>query len=486
MISRREFGAHLLRVLAGSIVATQPVLQWVEAQTGIPVNELRKSLVPADGLIVVPGDSSFKSYQAAYNLRTLQIPEIRVLAKSAKGIATTIQWARSNKINFSMRGGGHCYEGFSQNLNLVIDTRLMTGFHRESDSTFSAGSGLNLGSIYKTLSNTNEVIPAGSCFTVGVSGHCLGGGYGLLARPMGLACDNLTSVEIVTADGKILSASESENADLFWALRGGGGGSFGAVSKFTFRSHKLKNVSTFSVGWVLPVAKAMKVFEMWQAWAPHAPSEITSTMKISKDASGNIRLHSVGQSTGTESDLIKQVRLWASKTLPSRPVRAETLPFIDAAHKFSGGETYESIFMKGRSDYVKSPITPEGLTTLMTQMQKFGSNSIVAICDAYGGKIAEMSATSTAFAHRDALFSIQYYSQWGTARDTERKMAMSRQIYQAMRPFVSGYAYVNYPDLELTDYANAYWGDNLQRLKQVKSKYDPTDLFKHDQSVPLA
>jgi FAD/FMN-containing dehydrogenase len=486
MISRREFGANFFRVLAGAVIATSPALRWVEAQTGVPVGDLRRSLSPADGLIVVPEDQGFKGYQASYNLRTTLVPEIRVLPKTAKGIATTVQWASANNVRFATRGGGHCYEGFSQSLHLVIDNRLMNGFHRESDSSFSVGSGANLGSVYEALSGDGQVIPAGSCSMVGVAGHCLGGGYGLLARPMGLACDSLTSVEIVSADGKVLTASASENDDLFWALRGAGGGSFGAVSKFTFRSHKLKDVSTFSASWLLPVASAVKVFQLWQAWAPHAPNDITSTMKVSKDVTGNIKLHVVGQSSGSESALLKQVRSWTAKTTPTTPVKTRTRSFIDAANSFSGSAVYQSILMKGRSDYVKTPMAAEGIAALMNELKKFKSNWIVAICDAYGGKVAEIPMAATAFAHRDALYSIQYFSQWSSASLTETKLAMTRQVYKAMRPYVSGYAYVNYPDSELKDYATAYWGDNLPRLRQIKTKYDPADLFKHEQSVPLA
>jgi FAD/FMN-containing dehydrogenase len=120
----------------------------------------------------------------------------------------------------------------------------------------------------------------------------------------------------------------------------------------------------------------------------------------------------------------------------------------------------------------------------MTEIQKLSPGAIAAICDAYGGKVGEIAPDATAFVHRDALYSIQYYSQWTRATDTPRRMAMSNRVYQAMRPYVSGYAYLNYPDVDLPDYARAYWGDNLARLSQVKSKYDPENIFRHGQSVP--
>jgi FAD/FMN-containing dehydrogenase len=328
MINRREFASSLLKVMAGSVVATPSILKSLQAQTGLPVSDLRKSLRASDGLIVVPGDAGFAGYQIAFNKRTMLTPEIRVLCKSAKGIATVVRWARENRVGFATRGGGHCYEGFSQSLNLVIDTRLVTDFRWEGDSAFSVGSGARLGFVYENLSARGRAIPAGSCPTVCIAGHSLGGGYGFLARPLGLACDSFASVEIITADGKIVTASDSENADLFWAIKGGGGGSFGVVSRFALRSHRVGRVAIYSANWVLPIDKAARVFDAWQEWAPNAPSGITSTMSVSKSTSGAIKLHSGGQSTGSETDLREQLRSWTSKVSPSVPLRSHRTPTI--------------------------------------------------------------------------------------------------------------------------------------------------------------
>ncbi len=485
MINRREFAGNLLKVMAGSVVATPAILKSLQAQTRLPIADLRRSLPAADGLIVIPGDAGFAGYQTSFNKRTIQVPEVRVLCKSAKGIATVIGWARENNVSFATRGGGHCYEGFSQSLQLVIDTRLMTDFRWEGDSAFSVGSGARLGYVYEKLSAKSQAIPAGSCPTVGIAGHSLGGGYGFLARPLGLACDSFRSVEIVTADGRIRIASESENTDLFWALKGGGNGSFGVVSKFSIRSHPVKSVAIYSANWTLPIERAAKVFDAWQSWAPNAPNTITSTMSVSKSRSGAIRLHSAGQSTGRESDLKEQLRSWSSKVSPSSPFQIRTMRFIDAVHHFGPSDEYPSFYIKGRSDYLKARMSEEGIRTLMTEIRKLSPGAIAAICDAYGGNVGEIAPDATAFAHRDALYSIQYYSQWTQAKDTPRRMAMSNQVYQTMRPYVSGFAYVNYPDLELPDYARAYWGDNLARLRQIKLKYDPRNIFRHGQSVPV-
>ncbi|MBV9216247.1 MAG: FAD-binding oxidoreductase [Acidobacteria bacterium] len=480
MSTRREFGARLIKAVAGYAIATGPLLRSLEAQTGLPIGDLRSSLGAGDGVILTPDDSK---YTESYNLRTRLVPEVRVLCQSAKGVAATILWAKANKVSFSTRGAGHCYEDFSQNLKLVIDTRKLTASEWGSNGLLSVGSGTTLGSLYKLADARGRAFPGGSCPTVGVAGHCMGGGYGRLSRPLGLACDNVTSFEIVDARGKILTTSATQNSDLFWALRGSGGGSFGVVTKFTFQTHSIGKVSTYSASWTLGVSEAVKVFRAWQSWAPHAPNEITSTMTVSKGGAGKIRLHSSGQSTGSETKLRNEVTSWAKGAAVSTKTRTS----MEAIDLFAGtgGWVLNPVYMKGRSDYVKKPMSEEGVAALMNEMLKLSVGAISAMCDAYGGKIAEPEADAMAFAHRDALYSIQYYSQWSTASQTSSKLAMSRAFYKALRPYVSGYAYVNYPDLELPDYARAYWGDNLPRLQQIKQKYDPDNLFRHKQSVPL-
>jgi FAD/FMN-containing dehydrogenase len=163
------------------------------------------------------------------------------------------------------------------------------------------------------------------------------------------------------------------------------------------------------------------------------------------------------------------------------------MPFFSAVNYFAGGNsgwTYTSAPMKGKSDYVVSPLTDDGAMTLMRQVST--KPGIYVICDAYGGAIAQVAADATAFAHRGALFSVQYGSTWSDPNDTPRRLADMRDLYAAMRPYMSGAAYVNYCDLDLADWPNAYWGANLARLKQIKSAFDPDNIFRHAQSVPPA
>ena len=347
----------------------------------------------------------------------------------------------------------------------------------------TVGAGASLGAIYKAVWPHNLAFAAGSCPTVGISGHALGGGYGNLARPFGLTCDNLLSVDLVDPQGHQLHADTQQNPDLFWACRGGGGGSFGVATGYRFTLRPLNSVLVFKIDWSgISLARAVSIMKQWQAWAPQAPASINVNLVITRHAGGGIDLRCSGQSTGSLSELKREL-----KPLSSAP-QIRSMPFSASINYFAGGASgwaYQSAPMKGKSDFITSPMGDTGLTALMNEID--AKKTVYVICDAYGGAIADVAADATAFAYRKGmLFSIQYGSQWSNAADTPQRLADMRDLYTAMRPYVSGGAYVNYCDLDLADWQNAYWGANLLRLKQIKSAFDPDNVFRHAQSVPLA
>ena len=160
------------------------------------------------------------------------------------------------------------------------------------------------------------------------------------------------------------------------------------------------------------------------------------------------------------------------------------MTFGDAAVFFSGGSAYPTRFMKGKSDYATAPISDTGLDVFMTGLAEGLPKYVV--CDAYGGSLADIARDATAFVHRKGtLFCLQYGSEWDGPAHTKERLDDMSQFYASLRPYVSGGAYVNYCDLELPDYAPAYWGTNLPRLKQAKATFDPANVFRHAQSVPL-
>jgi hypothetical protein len=476
-INRRDY----LKGMAAAIAA--PAFARSSSAATAPLPTL-PPLPASDALLLKPGSAAFNQYQVAYNKRTLLQPKLRALCKTPKAVATLVDWSRQNGLPLALRSGGHSYEGFSQSSGVVIDTRLMNQVTVDkANKTMTVGAGAALGNIYNKIGAAGFAFPGGSCATVGIAGLTLGGGFGFLARPFGLACDSLQWAELVDAGGEIIEADAQQNTDLFWALRGGGGGSFGAVTRMRFKVYPLTHVVRISATWFLPQARAVKLMQAWQAWAPTAPATITTVMVISRGGNGSIALKCIGQSTGSADEVKRELR-HLTDVAATQPTIVP-MSFLQAATGGKSSWTYPSILQKAKSDYVQTPLTENGIATLFGEILKFPA--VGAICDAYGGAIGNVADDASAFAHRSGtLYSIQYFTNWTTAGQAAAGVARIRALYAAMRPHVSGAAYVNYCDLDLPDYAQAYWGQNLARLRQIKSAVDPDNVFRHAQSVPLA
>jgi FAD/FMN-containing dehydrogenase len=490
-MKRREF-LQASSVLSVNLIVGSSLLaiRRAEAETGLPIAALKAELDPKKDLVLVSGSGAPNKldYNASYSKRKQITPQVRVVASSPQAVGQAIRWATSNGVSFAIRSGGHSYEGFSQSADLVIDVRGMTAIQLAADKqSVSIGSGASLGAVYGALEPVNRAIPAGSCFPVGIAGHSLGGGFGLLGRPFGLACDSVQSMEVVDPYGNILNVSDSENPDLFWALRGGGNGSFGVVTKFNFRTSLVNLVAKFSITWGKPAAQAAKIVLAWQEWLDGLPPAITCTLHLTKEAGGVIKVHIAGLSVDSESKLTAEMKRLQKLAGPAEILVTTTMTFARAATIFNGGgPAYESVLMKGKSDYVVQPMTEQGVLTLLDGLQK-APGEIAVLFDSYGGAINKVAADAAAFVHRgNTKYLIQYFMQWESPGANETNLAMMRTLYASMRPYVSGASYVNYCDLDLGDgYAKAYWGDNLARLMKIKSAFDPKNIFRHAQSVPL-
>ena len=489
-------GGLALKTLAGYSVLTPALLRSAFAAPNPSIAELVAELKPDEGELLVPTHSLYQSRTEVYNLRTklANNTHIRFWAKSKVGIEKAVAWALRHKVPFVSRSGGHSYEGLSQSERFVIDLRGMQKIAFDpANSIVDVDAGCSLGQVYLEISKANHAIPAGTCPSVGITGHVLGGGVGMLVRPLGLACDSLLSVEMVDARGTAIVASERENADLFWALRGGGQDNFGVVTKLRFKTHKLGSLHWFRIQWMTDVNAAARLMAKWQSWAPSAPKEISSIFKFQHAGGGKISLTLIGQTIGKKSDLAAELNS-LTNVLPT-PVAIQPATFLQSVFKWAGIKDedkeklkkYDKEFMKGKSDYVKKPISSEGLLQLMQNIKALPANEVVLMCDAYGGAIsAGKKDSDTAFAHReDTLYSIQWASFWSKAADSARRVQNLNQLYAKMRPHMSGGAYVNYCDLEIRDWEKAYWGENVERLKDIKRKYDRDNVFAHPQSLRI-
>ena len=387
------------------------------------------------------------------------------------------------------RSGGHSYAGYSTvGGGVVLDLRHLNAITvNQQHGTAKIGAGAQLVDVNAALDQAGTTLPGGSCPSVGIGGVTLGGGFGLESRRFGLTCDNLLSVQIVTADGRLRSVDAHSDPDLLWALKGGGGGNFGIVTEFVFKTHPVPPRATyFDVSW--PWSSADEAIAAWQAWAPHAPDTVTSILHV--NAGSPPSLSANGQHLGPSSavpGLVHPLLSVPGASLQAnieKPWMALQLLLAGCAHLTvaqchttgagPAGTLARQTFT-AKSDYVATPLSQAGRAAMIAAAQAPGTGAL--LCDAYGGAVNRIAPTATAFMHRGPLFCIQYY---GSGPST----AWVDQAWQKMRPHVTGHAYQNYIDHSLANWQHAYYGQNLARLQATRQRIDPHHYFHFPQAIP--
>jgi FAD/FMN-containing dehydrogenase len=459
-----------------------------------PLDELRLAINAHDGSVLVPGVDPMEGL-ANFNERIKVVPRVIVECKTPLAVSETILWAKRFGISIRGRSGGHSFEGFSLVDGAVIDVKPMNNVMVDPVShTAKIGAGTRLEKINDTLFSHGFGLSAGSCPGVGIAGLTLGGGHGLSSRKFGLTADSLLSLTMVDASGNTLTASSTTNSDLLWASKGGGGGNFGVVTEFEFKVQPVNRVLVFSISWRSPFAA--RVLANWQEFAPFAPDELTCHLTIDCGPGGIRRVHCGGQllpeEAGETPSIVKLSKMLRPlSSIPHFSFAILGRSFLGSAEHFYGNDAPQ-VFFKAKSDYADQLLSTDAIADVVRQLNeqewpRGSTGAISLIFEAYGGAIARVTPEAAAFPHRtNTLFCVQYYTEWENARDTAQRLQQIGDLYDAVHPHFSGFAYVNYPDLDLVDWQRAYYRDNLQRLRQVKTTYDPQNTFNFPQSIPLA
>jgi FAD/FMN-containing dehydrogenase len=454
-----------------------------------PLAELQRSIA---GTVVGRASPAYDRSRHLYNTRFDALRPLAVVyCQSIADIEKTIRWSRRHGIRIAPRSGGHSYGGYSSAPGgVIVDVSRLARISSRPGREATVGAGAKLIDVYAGLWQHGVTIPAGSCATVGIGGQVLGGGVGFLSRKLGTTSDNLLELTLVTADGAARTCSPHEHADLFWACRGGGGGNFGIAADFTFRTSAVSTVSTFGIEW--PWAEAASVIAAWQAWAPHAPDELFSVCNISSGGGAPV-IRAAGQLVGPPSRLRSLLAPLLSTGAPVQ-VTVKERSHLAAAEYWAGCAPVEACHLEpfgklnratfaAKSDYVRRPLPPAAFRTIVAAIERAPASGILLL-DSYGGAINRVPKTATAFVHRDSLFSCQYLAYWSGAGQSAANLAWLRSFSAAMRPYVSGEAYVNYIDPDLAGRPQAYYGENLRRLVSIKRRYDPENVFRFRQSIP--
>ncbi len=466
-----------------------------------------------DGTLVRPGHGGYGTARRLFNPRFDGVlPAGLAFCHSAADVQRSIAFVRAHALPIAARSGGHSYAGYSTGTGLVCD---VTAIHRVSvdaaAGTAVVGAGARLIDLYAALAPHGVAVPGGSCPTVGIAGLTLGGGQGVVGRRFGLTCDVLTSIQVVTAAGDLLTCDENEHTDLFWACRGGGGGNFGVATSFTFATRPLSTLTLFFLHW--PWSAARDVVPAWQAWAPHAPDALWSNCHLLSNAdrsAGSQPTVSVGGAYVGSATALSGLLDTLTSSVGSPPTSrvVTTHDYLDAMLVEAGcsglsvaachlpGQTPQGALAReasfARSDFYTKPLASGSIDAMISAVEHRQADPRMTMVagvalDAFGGAINRVAPDATAFVHRDALFLGQYNATWpehASAAVVAANTSWLDGLYASLRSSASGFAYQNYIDPALTGWEDAYYGSNLARLRQVKAAYDPDGVFAFAQGIP--
>jgi len=445
------------------------------------------------GDVVLPGSSDYESVSKPAIARFHDArPRAVVLCETPADVSEAISFARRYALHAAPRSGGHCFAGRSSTKGIVIDVSPMRSVS-VSGGAATVGAGARLGDVYDALDGHGLTIPAGCGPSVGISGLALGGGLGILGRKHGLTSDSLLGAQVILADGRIVECDERRDEELFWALRGSGGGNFGVVTSLAFETVPAPAATAFHLTW--PPADAAALMEVWQTWAPDAPDELAASLLLvaPSDIDRSLTVNVFGAMLGTESDteelldeLVARAGVDPNSAFLKHASYRETKRYL-AEHGLSDDRPDGHPFNK--SEFFRRPLPEEAVAALVGNLSegRVAGQSRELDFTPWAGAYNRVPADATAFAHRDERFLLLHVVVVDPDAPTaERGAARSwlARSWASVHPWGSGGVYPNFPDPDLEDWPRAYHGANLERLARAKGRYDPDGFFRFRQSLP--
>ena len=454
-------------------------------QTGaLPLEKLAEDF---GGELLEPGEAAYDAARQIYNSMIDRRPALIARPTGTADVIAAVNFAHESGQPIAVRSGGHSVAGHClPEGGVLLDLSLLKGVHVDPKrGTARAAGGVLWGEYDRETQQFGLHTPGGRATTAGVGGFTTGGGYGWTSPKFGLTCDNLVSAEVVTADGRLLTASETENEDLFWGIRGGGG-NFGVVTSFEFRVHPLGPIILAGL-LIFPLEKGEEAFAAYRQILEGAPDELgTAAVQLlappeefvppevvgkpvlgfaisyAGDAEEGARVIAPLKAVGPAVDLVGP--------MPYRTFQAMLDPMSPPGWR----NYWRGLHLKGLSDELIETyltITPEGLAPMS-----------VFLLFQHGGAVSRVPGDATAFSHRDATFMAHPIACWQDPADDERHLAWVNDVTDAMEPFATGGVYLNFMADE--DRVEAGYGaGKYQRLVELKRKYDPDNVFRFNQNI---
>jgi FAD/FMN-containing dehydrogenase len=439
------------------------------------VRELRSLQAALDGDLITPDSAA---YDAARRPALARFHDVRPIAvvrcASTRDVTRTLAFARHSGTHVVPRGGGHCFAGRSSTAGLVLDLSRLDAVTVRPDGRARIGAGARLAQVYDGLHRSHRAVPAGCGPTVGIAGLTLGGGLGLLGRIHGLTCDALLSAQVVLADGRVVDCDLDREPELFWALRGAGGGQFGVVTSLVFATVAEPRATRFEMRW--PEAAAVDVVAGWQGWASEAPDDVTANLSLVAEPGHPLRVVVFGAALRHAGPTVALLMSLAVRVGVKPEIRHHVMIWRDLKRSFAGEESPGGVLTVSRSEFFSHPMPASAVVPLIDQLTSGTAPGRRELnFTAMGGAYNRVPADATAFVHRSERFLLEH-----VAHDGDQWLDRSWALAHAL---ASGRVYPNFPDPDLDDWATAYHGGNAERLRAVKRSYDPERLFRFPQAI---
>ena len=433
------------------------------------------------GVVVTKESPNYEECCLSWNRAIEKHPLVIVYCQENQDVIQAIKWAKQYGVPFRIRSGTHHYEGYSTGDQLlVIDVSCMNRIEL-NETTVKVQGGVRNRELYEAVCGAGYPFPGGGCPTVGVAGYTLGGGWGYSSRLFGLGCDQLIEAEVITAEGQLIVANANQHEDLFWALRGSGGGNFGVVTSLTYRlpdkidMATLINIDYEHVGF----AKVVDVALRYQRFFKNLDRRLNLKMAMYNSETKGKGVKLTGLFYGSKEEAQDLLSLFQDAT----DFDFYYMTVLQANREIQDSHPEFEMYRSG-GRFIHRDYSADELLTMLDLIDERAQGSLYTAITFYGlgGAIADIEKDETAFYYRDASFILGFQSVWVDPKYRAINNEWVLERFNVLATYTRG-SFINFPIVQPGDYEKNYYGDNLEALKAVKRKYDPEGIFHFEQAI---
>lgn len=433
------------------------------------------------GVVVTKESPNYEECCLSWNRAIEKHPLVIVYCEENQDIIQAIKWAKQYGVPFRIRSGTHHYEGYSTGDQLlVIDVSCMNRIEL-NETTVTVQGGVRNRELYEAVCGAGYPFPGGGCPTVGVAGYTLGGGWGYSSRLFGLGCDQLIEAEVITADGQLIVANANQHEDLFWALRGSGGGNFGVVTSLTYRlPEKIEMATLINIDYEhVGFAKVVDVALRYQRFFKNLDRRLNLKMAMYNSETKGKGVKLTGLFYGSKEEAQDLLSLFQDAT----DFDFYYMTVLQANREIQDSHPEFEMYRSG-GRFIHRDYSADELLTMLDLIDERAQGSLYTAITFYGlgGAIADIEKDETAFYYRDASFILGFQSVWEDPKYRAINNEWVLERFNVLATYTRG-SFINFPIVQPGDYEKNYYGDNLEALKAVKRKYDPEGIFNFEQAI---